>query len=647
MDAITTPKESASVAVQNIGGIDDTAVDIPPGVTVLTGRNATNRTSLLQAIMAAMGSDNASVKGDAETGTVELEIGENTYTRTLTRSDGTVVTDGEPYAEDPVVADLFAFLLESNEARRAVAQGRDLRELIMRPVDVDAIRAAISEHEAERDRIDDELEELESLKGDLPTLEERRTSLQSDIEEKRSDLEAKEAEIEAYDGSIEASRDEQEELEDRLEALRDQRSELDRIRSEIDLQEKSIESLTSERHELEAERKALPELSADEEDLQRKISRLRSQKSRLEERVSDLQDVISFNEEMLDETESEMSKVLQDSRTDGAVTDQLVEDESVVCWTCGTEVEEERIEDTLEKLRSVRTDTLSDVREIEDELNELQETKREREQHRRQQERLTQKHEEVTDELDRRREEIETLREKRDRLGGEIESLETAVEELESDDFDEILELHKEANELEFELGRLESEAEDVTDRIAAIEESLTEEERLRAERESVTEELQDLRTRIDRIEEQAVEQFNDHMDAVLEILGYENLERIWIERVQKRVREGRQKVDRTVFELHVVRSTASGATYEDTIDHLSESEREVTGLVFGLAGYLVHDVHETVPFVLLDSLEAIDSERIADLVEYIAEYASYLVVALLPEDARVLDDSYTRITEI
>jgi len=29
----------------------------------------------------------------------------------------------------------------------------------------------------------------------------------------------------------------------------------------------------------------------------------------------------------------------------------------------------------------------------------------------------------------------------------------------------------------------------------------------------------------------------------------------------------------------------------------LSESEREVTGLVFALAGYLVHDVHETVPF--------------------------------------------------
>ena len=72
-----------------------------------------------------------------------------------------------------------------------------------------------------------------------------------------------------------------------------------------------------------------------------------------------------------------------------------------------------------------------------------------------------------------------------------------------------------------------------------------------------------------------------------------------------------------------------------------------MTGLVFALAGYLVHEVYETVPFMLLDSLEAIDSERIADLVEYVTDYAEFLVVALLPEDAQALDDAYARVTEI
>ena len=68
---------------------------------------------------------------------------------------------------------------------------------------------------------------------------------------------------------------------------------------------------------------------------------------------------------------------------------------------------------------------------------------------------------------------------------------------------------------------------------------------------------------------------------------------------------------------------------------------------MFALAGYLVHDVHETVPFVVLDSLEAIDSDRIGALVEYLGEFGEYLVVALLPEDASAVPDPARRVTEI
>lgn len=83
------------------------------------------------------------------------------------------------------------------------------------------------------------------------------------------------------------------------------------------------------------------------------------------------------------------------------------------------------------------------------------------------------------------------------------------------------------------------------------------------------------------------------------------------------------------MFEPHVIRTTEAGTTYEDTVDHLSESEREVTGLVFALAGYLAHEVYEEFPFILLNSLEAIDSERIAALVEYLTDYTKYLLVEL------------------
>ena len=638
--------QPASLEVRNVGGIDGTTVSFDPGITILTGRNATNRTSLLRSIMAVMGSDDASLKADADEGRVELTVGNERYVRTFTRSNDTVTAGGEPFLDDPELADLFAFLLESNEARRSVAMSEDLRELIMRPVDTEAIQAEVRELEREKSRIDDELDDLDDLKGDLPALERKRSRLEDDIEAKRAELAAKEADIEALDADVDETRAEKRELESRLDDLRQKRSALERVRSDIGLQQDSIESLTAEQRELEAEREELPDAPMGEHaELDDEIERLRGRIDTLEREVSDLQDVIGFNEDQLDETGA-ITAHLDTGDDGGSVTDSLVDD-SVVCWTCGSTVETERITSTLDQLREVRQEKLETMRTLESELSESKEQRRTYRKQQQRRESIDRKLDDIAAELEDREAQLESLREEREALNDDVEALEAEIETLESDDFGDVLDLHKEANQLEFELGRLESDFDDVTDRIGSIEERLTEEDQLRSQREEVSAELRDLRTRIGRIEENAVEQFNEHMAAVLDILGYENLERIWIERVERTVREGRRNVDKTLFELHIVRTTESGATFEDTIDHLSESEREVTGLVFALAGYLVHDVHETVPFVLLDSLEAIDSERVADLIEYVADYAEFLVAALLPEDAQALDDTYTRVTEI
>ncbi len=638
--------QRAGLEVRNVGGIDETAVAFEPGITILTGRNATNRTSLLRSIMAVMGSDDASLKADADEGRVELAVGDERYTRTFARTNGTVTTGGEPFLGTPELADLFAFLLESNEARRSVATGGDLRELIMRPVDTDAIQAEIRELKRERSRIDEELDDLSDLKAELPELERKRSRLEGDIEAKRSELATKEEDIAALDADLDETRAEKRELESRLNDLREKRSALEQVRSDIDLQQDSIESLRAERRGLEDEREELIDAPIGEyAEIDDEIERLRGRIETLERELSDLQDVIAFNEDQLDETGA-VTDPLEAEGTEGSVTDALVDD-SVVCWTCGSTVETARITRTLEQLREVRREKLETVRTLESDRSGL---KSERQTYREQQQRkesIDHTLDDIAAELEDRETQLGRLRNERADLNDDIGDLEAEIETLESDDFGDILDLHKEANQLEFELGRLESDLDDVTDRVGSIEERLIEEDQLRSQREAVSAELRDLRTRIDRIEEAAIEQFNEHMATVLDILGYDNLERIWIEQVERTVREGRRNGTKTLFELHIVRSTQGGATFEDTIDHLSESEREVTGLVFALAGYLVHDVYETVPFMLLDSLEAIDSERIANLIEYVADYAEFLVVALLPEDAQALDDTYARVTEI
>jgi DNA repair exonuclease SbcCD ATPase subunit len=633
--------------VNNVGGIDETSITLSPGVTILTGRNATNRTSLLHGLMAGLGSTNVSIKGDTDSAGVELTVGEETYTRTLTRADGDVHTKGEAYLDDPELADLFVFLLESNEARRAVELTEDLREVIMRPVDTDAIEAEIEELQAECDDIERQLDNLQSIQAQLPELEQRRQDLEAEIAEKGAELEAAKQAIDDADQEISATHDQKDELDDALEQFRDARSDLEDVRYNLETERESVSALEQEVESLTHELEELPEIPAtDVDDVESEITELRSQRDALDETVNDLQTVIQFNEEMLEGTSTEIAAALRDDDSRDAVTDQLVDDQ-VVCWTCGSDVDGDSVEDTLNRLRDLRQEKLQERRELQSELDELKTEKATHQERKRQRSQLQTQLERTQRELEQRRERVEELIDERERLEERIDELETEVEDRQDDAQGELLDLHREANEIEFELGQLEDELENVTAEIDRAESELEERDDLQARREEISNEISDLRTRIERTEREAVEQFNDHMATVLEILDYDNLERIWIERREETVAQGRRKVQESIFDLHVVRRTSDGRTYEDTVDHLSESEREVTGLVFALAGYLTHDVYETCPFLLLDSIEAIDSDRIARLVDYVADYAEYVVVALLPEDAQALNPDYRRITDI
>ncbi len=640
--------DSAHFSVENIGGIDRTEVDIPPGVTVLTGKNATNRTSFLRAIMCAMGSERVSLKGDADEGSVELSLDGKTYERRLSRAGDSVAFEGDPYLDDPEVADLFAFLLETNDARQAAAREEELRDVIMRPVDIDAIRAEIRRLESEKGEINDELARIESRKRDLPDLERKRTGIRERIEEKREALADLEERIDRSSRDVEEGRKEQAELESRLQDLRETRSELESIRRKIERQEESISSLKRERAGLEEDLAELPETPmGDHRDLEADIDRLRTQRQELNTEINELRSLIQYNEERLEAEDYELLRGDDggpDAR-EAAVTDQLVDGdtETVVCWTCGSSVNRGQIESTIDRLKSLRSEKVEELNRVKTRLDERKEEQREAERKQKRREKVEGKLDEIDAELDRRSDRVEALKSNRESLTDDVEELEAEVDSLESADFDEILSLHKEANQLEFEIDSLEADLEEVSGEIEEIEAEVERAEELRESRSELVEQLTDQRTKIDQIEAEAVDSFNGHMESILDLLGYENIERIWIERIETPAAADAQ----TRFELHIVRTTDNGAAYEDTIDHLSESEREVTGLIFALAGYLVHDLHETVPFMLLDSLEAIDSNRIAALVEYFADYADFLVVALLPEDAQALDDEFTRVRSI
>jgi predicted ATP-dependent endonuclease of OLD family len=200
-------ESEAQLTVENIGGIDHTEVRFEPGVTVLVGRNATNRTSLLQALMAGLGSGEVSIKADVDEANVELRFGEETYTRNLERQKEISQGHGDPFLDDATLADPFAFLLRSNEARRAVVTEENLRDVLMRPIDTDEIHAEIEHLVEERERVSDKPNELDNLKAKLPSLQQQRTQLQNEIEEKKDELQEVEEEIEEKDANVQEGQD--------------------------------------------------------------------------------------------------------------------------------------------------------------------------------------------------------------------------------------------------------------------------------------------------------------------------------------------------------------------------------------------------------------------------------------------------------
>jgi len=651
MSTADTTGAHATLRVSNVGGIDETAVEIPSGVSVLAGRNATNRTSLLRALMAALGSDDTSLKADADEGAVELTVDGETHTRRLVRHGDGIRLEGDPYlsGDEVAYADCFAFLLETNDARRAVVSGgRDLREVLLRPVDTDAIERELRERIAERRDVEAELDRLEGAADRLEAARERREELAEELAAKRERREGLQAEMDAEGGGTPRTDGRHAEL---LDGLNEVRNELGETRYRLETARESLAAAREERGRL---REELAGTEAPAEDrraeLVRRIDDLRSRRRELDGLVNRLSTVVQFNEEMLegdDGLRELLSREADPTPNGGAVTDALAPEETVVCWTCGSEATVGGIEDTLERLREASSEKRAERRSVTAELEELTEERERVEERAERREELEARLEGLEADIADREERVERLEGAVEEKEAELEELEAELERVEADRNDVLAEHQREATDLEFEIGRLSSELDDAESTVAELGDRIERAADLRERHEALREEIESLRTRIETVEREAVESFNEHAEALLDTLEYENLERIWLERREHADTGRSDPTDRGEFELHVVRRTAEDVVYEDTVEHLSESEREVTGLVFALAGYLTHEVHERVPFVLLDSLEAIDADRIARLVDHFADYAPSVVVALLPEDAAALPDDHERIESI
>lgn len=664
-------KELLSVEIEHIGGIEHTEIELPPGVTVLSGRNATNRTSFLQGIMAAIGSssDQISLKSDAEEGHATLRLGDETYTRTLERTGDTTVMSGDPFADDSELLDLYAFLLKDNPIRRTIENDGDLHEVLMRPIDTDEIEAELQSLREERQETEAKLEELEKHRERLPALEERRTALEAELD----DLRATEAELKERKETLEAQFEEAategkpervQELEEKLTAKRTEVNDLERkLEQQRKLREATIDDL-----------EAIDTPSADEAELHTERDRLESERERLADQIGTIR---SQRQEIT--AGMEAARTLQDSTTsieqavgrldvdidlpDGPLTstqpagsddltDTLVGDEQTTCLACGSQVTTDTVAAVIDQYRKINTVFRERITALESEQQEvrrqLKEINSQLDQWERAEERLA-KAERQKQQAEVQIEAYEQQLENAEQAVTDLKvELEAAREDTATEPDEELRAEHAAIEDdlidTEVAIRQAESELDDIESTITDLETELEAEDTLRGQRDTLIEEIERLQSRVEDTERELTAEFNRTIETVLELLGYANIERIWIECKRREVTAGRQKEEQTVFELNIVRDGDSGV-HTDSLEHLSESERSVTGLVVALTGYIVHDVAESCPLMLFDSVEMIDSKRIAQIINYFADETEYLVAALLPEDSTEVDESLTDVT--
>ncbi|MFD1514359.1 archaea-specific SMC-related protein [Halomarina rubra] len=596
------------ISISNVGGIDTLETSFESGTSIVAAPNASNKTSLLKAIAFGIGADDVPVRSGASTAEVTLTIGEKSVTRTAKRHGVGTRLSGTPWLDDEEVRAQFstvAALLEFNDLRTAVRSDGDVESVLKSPIDFDGLenrRATLLEEKRsmsrERETLADADERLDDALEERAAARER----QSDLEERLAELER---EREPTTGD------------ERSEALRDRRTELrnerDQLRERIDATEAAIERYEDERATLEED---IDRLRADHEatDLQalrEERSELQSELERLRDRVDILQSVLTANREM---QHSDFAGVLGSHHG--------LDGDEVTCWTCGQAASVEAIEETLDDLQSLVADSKAEVRsrqpaveEVDEALQAARRTESELDRLRAERRSLDERIAERETSLETQRDRLEALQTDLTDVTEELDELHRERADTDADIADAIEDARVDHQTLDRELDRLDTAVEN---RRADVERRDELDDRL----DDLSEEIRSVTERIETMEQRLRAQFNDAMDDLLAALDFDRVQRVWLD---------------GEFDIVVARDV-DGTVQQDSVGNLAESERELIGLVLGLAGYLAYDLAERVPVLLLDSLGALDNERVARLVEYFRDGPEFLVAAVHPDTADALD---------
>jgi predicted nucleic acid-binding Zn-ribbon protein len=591
-----------NLTVKNIGGIRAGSTSIAGGLNVIQASNFRGKSSLVTAIMTALGAtghydDHPLTEGTAE-GEVTLAADEGKYNVKLKRGSlNAVDRTGEPYISDEteqVAARLFACLDEDNPVRMAVRNGEDLTDLLQAPLEIEDLEAQIETLKIEKREIETEITEAERAGEQLTSVQEEVTHLERELEELYERRQGLADEGDSKD-QIENLSDEISNKSGKLANLGD---DITRIEQEIERKQDSLSQKEAEQDQLEV---------PDEVDDTQDLDVLRDRIDNINRQIDLVEDLYRANQNVVDAGELDIITEI----------DRSITADEVECWVCGQQTTKSDIENYISRLQSEISELREQKGDIQAELEEARSRRREVRQARSKKEQLQRDIQQLKASIDERRGTLEKKRDRKEELETEIEALREKLADAE-DEFNE------ELTDVKTTIRTKETKLESKRQKLESLEQQHEALGELEQEYQEVQSELENLRNRKKTTQESLQEQFNTVIADIIEVLqpGFSSARLVLKTDEQGAV----DKID-----LEIARDIDSKGK-RTSVDTLSEGEVELIGLVVALAGYHAFNVRSTAPCILIDGISQLATEHLRRVTSYIDDMSAILVTTAYPE---------------
>ncbi|MBP2252273.1 chromosome segregation protein [Halarchaeum solikamskense] len=457
---------------------------------------------------------------------------------------------------------------------------------------LERVAARINDLEDERQSIRDDVRDVEER---LDGARDRKSDALDTVRSLETDIERVEAEKEDTEARIA-------ELESRIAELESERADVDERMGELDEEiaerEDEIAEHEAEIEALEAELadSEIPELTARREELEAEVDDLEDRQSALDGELNDLQLQRQYAENEIDDLHDDV-EAAQNTKAEQA--------EKIDAFEAEIEAKQETL-----------AEKEAEVEELEAELAELKEERAALKADLGEAQRARDEQAQKVEAVESR---VESLESAAERLREEIAGLEDAVGDYDPAEIPDIDEVAQTVARLDREMEALEPVnmlAIEEYDEVAADLEDLEE------KRETLVEEAEGIRERIESYESQKRETF---MDAYEAIDGH-------FQRIFSRLSAGSGELvledEDDPFEGGLTMKAQPADKPVQRLDAMSGGEKSLTALAFIFA----IQRHNPAPFYALDEvdafLDAVNAERVGELVDELAENAQFVVVS-------------------